>query len=107
MRRRTQHRVRAGTHENITASRKKEPMKPTLLENKGVPLERQKFTWRDLVQNPISKLDNDAYTRVRIIFMGLMHDNSVPTKCRARWSPSPAPCGPEHDLRVRMKEAVG
>jgi rubrerythrin len=44
-------------------------MKPTLLENKGVPLERQKFTWRDLVQKPISKLDDDAYTRVRIILM--------------------------------------
>ena len=44
-------------------------MKPTLLDNKGVPLERQKFTWRDLVQKPISKLDDDAYTRVRIILM--------------------------------------
>jgi len=44
-------------------------MKPTLLENRGVPLERQKFTWRDLVQKPISKLDDDAYTRVRIILM--------------------------------------
>jgi hypothetical protein len=44
-------------------------MKPTLLENKGVALERQKFTWRDLVQKPISKLDDDAYTRVRIILM--------------------------------------
>jgi rubrerythrin len=44
-------------------------MKPTLLDNKGVPLERQQFTWRDLVQKPISKLDDDAYTRVRIILM--------------------------------------
>jgi rubrerythrin len=44
-------------------------MKPTLLENRGVPLERQKFTWRDMVQKPISKLDDDAYTRVRIILM--------------------------------------
>jgi hypothetical protein len=44
-------------------------MKPTLLENRGVPLARQKFTWRDLVQKPISKLDDDAYTRVRIILM--------------------------------------
>src|SRR3954454_15243035 len=44
-------------------------MKPSLLENKGVPLERQRFTWRDLVQKPISKLDDDAYTRVRIILM--------------------------------------
>ena len=44
-------------------------MKPSLLENRGVPLERQVFTWRDLVQKPISKLDDDAYTRVRIILM--------------------------------------
>ncbi len=44
-------------------------MKPTLLDNRGVPLERQKFTWRDMVQQPISKLDDDAYTRVRIILM--------------------------------------
>jgi rubrerythrin len=44
-------------------------MKPAIFDNKGVPLERQKFTWRDLVQQPISKLDDDAYTRVRIILM--------------------------------------
>jgi hypothetical protein len=44
-------------------------MKPSLLENRGVPLDKQKFTWRDLVQKPISKLDDDAYTRVRIILM--------------------------------------
>jgi rubrerythrin len=50
-------------------------MKSSLLENRGVPLERQLFTWRDLVQKPISKLDDDAYTRVRIILMnGLEHE---------------------------------
>jgi hypothetical protein len=36
---------------------------------KGCPLERQRFTWRDLVQKPISKLDDDTYTRIRIILM--------------------------------------
>ena len=40
-----------------------------LLDNRGVPLARQRFTWRDMVQPPISKLDDDAYTRVRIILM--------------------------------------
>ncbi|MGC1955407.1 MAG: hypothetical protein WA970_23070 [Gammaproteobacteria bacterium] len=40
-----------------------------LFEEKGVPLERQRFTWRELVQTPISKLDDDAFTRVRIILM--------------------------------------
>jgi rubrerythrin len=47
----------------------------SILGNAGVPLERQKFTWRDLVQKPISKLDDDAYTRVRIILMnGIEHE---------------------------------
>ena len=39
----------------------------SLLDTKGTPLERQKFTWRDMVQQPISKLDDDAYTRVLVI----------------------------------------
>jgi len=41
----------------------------TLFDNKGTPLEQQKFTWKDLVQKPISKLDDDAFTRVRVILM--------------------------------------
>ncbi|HEX3245859.1 MAG TPA: hypothetical protein VHX16_10680 [Chloroflexota bacterium] len=40
-----------------------------LLKEKGIPLDRQVFTWRDLVRPPISKLDDDAFTRVRIILM--------------------------------------
>jgi hypothetical protein len=40
-----------------------------LRKDKGVPLDRQRFTWRELVQPPISKLDDDAFTRVRIILM--------------------------------------
>src|SRR5205809_1475914 len=40
-----------------------------LLKDRGTPLEKQTFTWRDLVQPPISKLDDDAFTRVRIILM--------------------------------------
>ncbi|MFP5195415.1 hypothetical protein PQ786_08680 [Alcaligenes faecalis] len=35
----------------------------------GTPLDRQKFTWRDIVGQPISKLDDDAFTRVRIIML--------------------------------------
>jgi hypothetical protein len=38
-----------------------------LFDNKGTPLAAQRFTWRDLVQNPISKLDDDAFTRIRVI----------------------------------------
>jgi hypothetical protein len=40
-----------------------------LLDSKGTPLAKQKFTWKELVQEPISKLDDDAFTRVRIILM--------------------------------------
>jgi hypothetical protein len=40
-----------------------------LLEDKGCALDRQRFTWKELVQTPISKLDDDAFTRVRIILM--------------------------------------
>jgi rubrerythrin len=40
-----------------------------LMDGKGVPLDRQRFTWRELVQRPFSKLDDDAFTRVRVILM--------------------------------------
>jgi len=40
-----------------------------ILQEKGVALEKQRLTWRDMVQKPISKLDDDAYTRVRVILM--------------------------------------
>lgn len=42
-------------------------MSVNLLDSKGTPLDKQKFTWRELVQDPISKLDDDAFTRVRVI----------------------------------------
>jgi len=44
-------------------------MSLSLADIKGCPLDRQRFTWRELVQRPISKLDADAFTRVRIILM--------------------------------------
>ncbi len=40
-----------------------------LMKERGVPLEQQAFTWRDVAPKPISKLDNDAFSRVRIILM--------------------------------------
>jgi hypothetical protein len=40
-----------------------------LFEDRGTPLERQRFTWRELAGKPISKLDDDAFTRVRVILM--------------------------------------
>lgn len=40
-----------------------------LLDNKGVALADQSFTWKDMVGKPISKLDDEAFTRVRVILM--------------------------------------
>jgi rubrerythrin len=40
-----------------------------LLKEKGTSLHKQKFNWQDLVQPTYSKLDDDAFTRVRVILM--------------------------------------
>lgn len=40
-----------------------------LFDSKGIPLDQQKFTLKELAGQPISKLDDDAFTRVRIILM--------------------------------------
>ena len=48
-----------------------------IFKEKGVPLKKQKFTWRDLVQPPTSKLDDDAFTRVRIILMNGLESEAV------------------------------
>jgi len=46
-----------------------------LFKDKGTPIEKQKFTWRDIVQKPISKLNDDAFTRIRVILMnGIEHE---------------------------------
>jgi rubrerythrin len=39
------------------------------MEEKGTPLDQQRFTWRELTPKPISKLNDDAFTRVRVILM--------------------------------------
>jgi rubrerythrin len=40
-----------------------------LFDSKGTPIENQRYTWRDMVREPLSKLDDDAFTRVRVIIM--------------------------------------
>jgi len=40
-----------------------------LMREKGIPLDEQGFSWRELVGRPYSKLDVDAFTRVRVILM--------------------------------------
>jgi rubrerythrin len=48
-----------------------------LMKEKGIALDRQRFTWRDLVRAPISKLDDDAFTRVRVILMNGIESEAV------------------------------
>lgn len=51
-----------------------------LLQDKGTPLERQRMSWKDMVGKPISKLDDDAFTRVRGILMNGLELDSLRTK---------------------------
>lgn len=51
-----------------------------LWDSKGVPLDRQRFTWKDLVGKPISKLDDDAFTRIRIILLNGLELDAVRLK---------------------------
>lgn len=44
-------------------------MQLDLYDNKGVALDRQRLTWKDMVGKPISKLDDDAFSRVRVILL--------------------------------------
>ena len=38
-----------------------------ILNERGTPLDRQVFTWREMAGAPCSKLNDDASTRVRAI----------------------------------------
>src|SRR5918993_1619085 len=51
-----------------------------LLKDKGTPLSQQRLSWKDMVGKPISKLDDDAFTRVRIILMNGVELDSLRTK---------------------------
>ena len=57
-----------------------------IFKEKGTPLDKQVFTWRDLVQAPTSKLDDDAFTRVRIILMNGLEANAIRSSSGARCS---------------------
>src|SRR3954452_21102459 len=50
---------------------------PQIFREKGTPIAKQRFTWRDLVQKPISKLDDDTYTRIRIILMNGIEEEAL------------------------------
>ena len=48
-----------------------------ILKERGTPLEKQEFDWKDIVQTPYSKLDDDAFTRVRVILMNGIESEAV------------------------------
>ena len=48
-----------------------------LFSSKGYSIDKQRFTWRDMVGSPISKLDDDAFTRVRIILMNGIENEAL------------------------------
>jgi hypothetical protein len=68
----------------------------SLQREKGTPLDAQNFTWRDMVQKPISKLDDDAFTRVRIILM-----NGIEEEAK-RFQHSFARMCPDPQLRLEL-----
>ncbi|MES2899146.1 MAG: hypothetical protein V4723_05415 [Pseudomonadota bacterium] len=49
----------------------------SLFDSKGMPVDSQRFTWRDMVQKPISKLDDDAFTRVRVILINGLENEAL------------------------------
>jgi hypothetical protein len=55
-------------------------MNINLLHDKGIALDRQRFTWKEMVGKPISKLDDDAFTRVRVVLMNGIESDSIRTK---------------------------
>jgi hypothetical protein len=48
-----------------------------LLQDKGTPVDQQHFTWKDVVHKPVSKMNIDAFTRVRIILMNGIESESI------------------------------
>ncbi|HEY8356674.1 MAG TPA: hypothetical protein VIL30_04355 [Ramlibacter sp.] len=77
-----------------------------LLQDKGTPLAKQKFTWKDMVGKPISKLDDDAFTRIRIIWMNGQELDSLRTKQVALRMNREARVELSHLMRVEQHQAT-
>lgn len=69
--------MRRGSSKLATDPTRRNRMTLDILKEKGVPPERQKFTWRDMVRVPFSKLDDDAFTRVRVILMNGIESEAI------------------------------
>lgn len=77
-----------------------------ILRDKGTPLSRQRLSWRDMVGKPISKLDDDAFTRVRIILMNGLELDSLRTKQVALRMNGPARVALSELMRVEQHQAT-
>lgn len=56
-------------------------MVDSLFREKGCPLEKQRFTWKEIGGvKPMSKLDDDAFTRVRVILMNGIESDAIRLK---------------------------
>lgn len=63
-----------------------------LYDDRGVELSKQRMTWKAMAGRPISKLDDDAFTRVRAIFAHAGEQEA------SRFQHAAARVGPEHRL---------
>src|SRR5262249_52329928 len=52
------------------------PLALDLFFERGVALEKQVFDWHDMVRLTVSKLDDDAFTRLRVILMNGIENES-------------------------------
>src|SRR5689334_19507673 len=48
-----------------------------LTSARGAPLEKQRYTWKEMAGLPYSKLDVDAFTRVRVILMNGIESEGI------------------------------
>ena len=48
-----------------------------ILKERGVPLDKQVFTWREMAGPTYSKLNDDAFTRVRVILMNGIESEAI------------------------------
>lgn len=56
-----------------------------LLKDRGRPIAKQLTSWKNLVQEPVSKLDDDAFTKIRIILMNGQELEAINfSRCYAR-----------------------
>jgi hypothetical protein len=70
-------RIRIATIHYLAINPREKNMAIDLLKDRGTPLDQQKFSWKELVQPTYSKLDDDAFTRVRVILMNGVEAESI------------------------------